>query len=354
MKRLSILICMGLLCLSGLTPARAAAADAAPADRPAGDDDLLATPWRAEDITGRPVTVPADRPTLMVFVMAGQERSLQAMRTVQQHVKAEDPVQVIAMLSGPDAPADAATLIEAVAWRWPLVVDPQHRAAGRMKIHAWPTTLVIDPRGREQAHLAGLPQTFARDLAAHVAFALGRLTRAQLDQRIGDHAPAGDGSSDEAPSRSLRMIERLMERGEYATARQMLDGLLEQHPDEPALRAAMIRVLLQQGEAARAWAMLQQLDAASLPAWRLRALRGLALMELRRLDAARAELEAALQLNPQPADCHYWLGLIAQQQERWPDAARHYRSAVEATAAGKAMKVSDQPDAPDAQDDSPR
>jgi thioredoxin-like negative regulator of GroEL len=335
MKTLMIVLC--LLCLGLLGSSHDLPSLPGGRVLAATDDADEPTRWEGKDLTGRPVKVPADRPTVLVFVMANQDRSITAMRTAQQHVADDGSVQVVAVLSGPDAQAEAPALIEAVKWTWPMVIDPQHSTAGQMKVHAWPTTLVVDSQGRELAHLAGLPQTLARDLDAYLAFALGRLTQAQLEQRVSDYAPVGDTRADEAPSRHLRMIERLVEQGEYHTARQELQRTLDQHPDDIELRIAMIRLLLRQEESAVAWPMIEKLDAARLPAWRLRGLRGHALMQRRELDRARTELEAALELNPQPTETHYLLGKLAEQQERWPDAARHYRSAFETTPVGKTM-----------------
>jgi tetratricopeptide (TPR) repeat protein len=52
-------------------------------------------------------------------------------------------------------------------------------------------------------------------------------------------------------------------------------------------------------------------------------------------DEARALLTSAVQLNPDPAEGLYQLGLVYQHDSDWPRAAEAFRKAFEHTPAGR-------------------
>ncbi len=66
--------------------------------------------------------------------------------------------------------------------------------------------------------------------------------------------------------------------------------------------------------------------------------RGFALLNLGRLDEARAELEAYLARDPDEAEARFGLGLVALEQDRPQDAQRAIESAI-ATAEGKGARA---------------
>jgi Flp pilus assembly protein TadD len=92
-------------------------------------------------------------------------------------------------------------------------------------------------------------------------------------------------------------------------------------------------VLYQLGETgAAAEIYLEVVDREALtPPLRERLRAKLADIYLRRADQARAvsQLEAILVENPANPGAHYFLGAIAFNQQRWPEAIRHYQRAVE-------------------------
>ena len=101
------------------------------------------------------------------------------------------------------------------------------------------------------------------------------------------------------------------------------------------LRLAMAEVHVMAGDASSALGVLDGMDASQAPAWQLETLRGRALVALGRWEEARATLDEALKLNPDPARAHYFLGRVLAHQGEWPGAAKHYRAAFEhAPAAG--------------------
>jgi tetratricopeptide (TPR) repeat protein len=298
-----------------------------------GDAAKPPVQWEARDVTGQSVAIAAEgRPTVLVFLMAGQPRSLEVMRLVQQYAGEATGVQVAAIVSGPNSAEQAKPLRDA-GWRLAIVADVNHEAAGKLGVHAWPTTLVFDRTGRELAHLAGLPPSYVRDLTAYVEHAAGRIDAAQLQQRLVGADNAADRGQN-AASRYLPMIDRLMERRQHEAAEREIRKALEQHPDDPRLRLALAQWHLATAEPAKALAILDGLDD-QIPAWQLQTQRGRALLAADRHAEALTTLTEALRLNPQPAEAHYLLGRLHEQAQRWQQAATHYRAAFEATPAGK-------------------
>jgi thioredoxin-like negative regulator of GroEL len=289
----------------------------------------------ATNIDGKPVRVPlADKPCLLVFLMADQPQSAKEAEVITAAVGAHPGVHVVTLVSGPQAEAAAKALKGKLPGE--IVVDKDYALAGKMSVRAWPTTLVIQPDGQELAHLAGLTKSFAKDLDSYLDFATGKIDRETLNRRqvIGD-------DPGQMAQRHLEIADRLLAKGFLPAARQELEHGLRQDPMNANLQLADVNLMITEGNPAQALERVDKIDAASLPPWKLDMVRGRALVALKQWDAAAVVLEKALRLNPEPGEAWYALGQMHEAKGQWQQAAQAYRAAFEKTSPGHGLKVAE-------------
>ena len=304
--------------------------------RVVAEDGAAPVRLSARDLDGNAVAIPTPgRATLIVFVMAGQGRSLAAMAQAREVVGDGAECRTLAVVSGAGAQVGARAVRDAAeGWALPIVLDPDYEISGALVIHAWPSTVLLDDLGHLQARIPGLPASFAKDLEAHLDAVAGRIDAARLRERLASHDMVASTSKHIAV-RHLQVARRLMERRQVEPARLELQKALAIEPEDARLRLAMAEVHVMAGDASSALGVLDGMDASQAPAWQLETLRGRALVALGRWEEARATLDEALKLNPDPARAHYFLGRVLAHQGEWPGAAKHYRAAFEhAPAAG--------------------
>ena len=221
-------------------------------------------------------------------------------------------LDVKVVVSGDKAEERARELARSGECPWTTVPDPDYRATDALSVRAWPTTLLVLPSGEVAAHLAGLPPTFARDLDAHVAFATRGIGATERDRRLAGGDVVAD-SPRQAAQRRIQTARRLLDKGMTEQALALLDPETEKNaaPGQAAL------------------------------------IRGIASARSGDWDAARKTLREATNLNPEPAEAWYRLGLVCQQLKEWEQASEAFRKAFEATDAGRALRpASETPAAP--------
>jgi tetratricopeptide (TPR) repeat protein len=294
--------------------------------------------WSGKDVTGADVKVPVDRPSIVAFVRADQEQSKQAIKQLQATAGDTRAAQVVVILSGPLAADQAKTLWEQLPRTWSVVVDADFAASGKMAIHVWPTTLVIKASGAQVAHLAGMPKTFATDLAAYLDFVAGKIDDATLQKRLTTQDVITDSPA-QAASRHLQVAQRLLEQSQVEQAKTELTAGLKYVPNDPMLQLTLARVYVLLSQPKDAIDILDKLPAGATPAWQASLVRAKALIALEKWADAKAILPEALKLNPDPAEAHYLLGLCYQHDQDWPHAAEQFRLAVEKSAAGQRMTI---------------
>jgi hypothetical protein len=309
---------------------------------------------RATD--GAAVTIPTPgRPTLLLFVRVDQEQSRTAVEGAIAATKDSPGVQTLVILSSQDTPEQIRKLTGPASQpsgsgtpavgsspAWPVVIDPEFTLVGQYQVRVWPTSLVIMPDGKEVARLRGLPQTYARDLAAYLAFATGKIDRRALDQALGSAEIVGD-SPQQMASRHLQVAQRLLEKGMVEQARIQLEQGLKLHPQDQRLQLTMARALLLLDQPAPAMALLEAYDDKSSLAGEVGTLKGWALVEQRKWDQAIVMLRGAVRLNPNPAEAYYFLGIACQVKGQPVEAAAAFRSAYEATLSGRLLAVPEPP-----------
>lgn len=295
--------------------------------------------WQATDTAGKAVTVPQEKKvTVLLFAMASQSHSEQAMGYAQQVVADHQDVQMIAIVSGAAAAANTPKLVEKTKWSLPMVVDSDYKASGQMLVRVWPTTLVVAANGKLMAHIGGRPASYSKDLSAYIDFAAGKIDKAALDKQLEAHHVVGSTQEDIA-KRHLELAQRLIARGDFEPARVELVKGLEIQPDDAMLQLTLARADLLLGKAEEAVKQTEAIDASKLPIWRINAVRGLALVKLKEWDKAREVLLTAVRLNPDPSEVHYALGLVYEHDKDFAKATESFRLAFETSESGKKLAV---------------
>lgn len=316
----------GLSLLLTIACATAAWADSKPTEN-----------WTAKDTAGKAVAVPADHTSVLVFLRPDQPQSRTAIEQVNTLLKDNKDLQIIAVVSGDDAAANAAKLAAGnPPWVWPIVTDPQYAAAGKFKALVWPTTVIITKSGTQAAHIAGLPASYAGDLEAYVAFAAGKIDQSALEKRLAGREIVAD-SAEQKASRHVEVALRLAEKGLKDQARAELTKALSFQSTEPKLQTTLARALLIVGDAKSAETLIGQFKPGAVFPADVNLLRGWAALQLDRWDEALASLTEAVKLNPQPAEASYLLGLVYQHKGDSAKAGESFRKAFEHTPEGRLL-----------------
>ena len=281
--------------------------------------------WSATDLAGKEIKIPADKPAVLLFIRGDHAPSAQAIEQLKGLVSGKD-LLVVAILSGKLAGEQAKTLS---SLPWPIVLDPDYAASGKLNIHVWPTTVVIKSDGQQAAHVAGMPETYAASVEAYLAFAAGKIDQMTLNQRLNVREVVAESPKAKAELH-LQVARRLMGKGQAEQARAELEEGLKISPEDANLQVGMAQTLLQLKQPKEAMAALEHCDKSAAPDWQLKLLRGKALVGLEKWEEAKAVLPDAIKLNPDPSEALYLLGQVYQHDNDLARAAESYRKAYEA------------------------
>jgi tetratricopeptide (TPR) repeat protein len=289
--------------------------------------------FSAVDVRGSAVNVPqAGQTTVVLFLLAGQPQGAQAIASLEPVVAKTADTRVVTVVGGSEAAGQIRILL-ADKHPWPIVLDAEHVLSGRLSVHAWPTTVVISGDGARVGHLAGQPKAYASNLEAYLEFAAGRIDQAGLDRRLANHEAVAD-TPEQIAERHVQVASRLLQKGLIEQSRGELARALALHPKDLAVQVDLADLLLRAGDVSGAGTVLEQMDAQASTA-RVKVLRGKFLIASGKWDEARELLTSAVQLNPEPAEGLYQLGLVYQHDADWPRAAEAFRKAFEHTPSGR-------------------
>jgi tetratricopeptide (TPR) repeat protein len=297
--------------------------------------------WKGAAADGTAIAIPPEsrHPTVVLFVMHTQPRTHNVLEQLTQVLRAAENVQVVVVVSGEKAPEGAARIKSEESCAWPIVLDRDYALSGQLGAHAWPTTVLVSGGGDVLAHLAGLPKHYAKNMETHLAFASGKIDRAEFERRIGAPELIVDDPKQMA-SRHLQVAQRLLDKGLIEPARVELEKSLRLNPDSPALQLAMTRALLMLGDVDRAARLLDGIDTTCVSPLEVNLLRGRVLAGQGKDAEAIVVLQKATRLNPNPAEAWYELGLAYERQREWTKAAEAFRKAFETTETGRKVRPS--------------
>jgi tetratricopeptide (TPR) repeat protein len=317
-----MILCAGGLCLASSLSAQ---------DRPGVHDLTL------RDLSRTDRAVPSsDQVTVLLFLRVDHTQSQHVLTAAQEALEGLPPAQVLIVLSGAQSVEQVAAFANETDL--PVILDPNFEIVGKFVIRVWPSTVVVLSDGRELTRSTGVPRSYASDLNAWLAFADGQIDEAALQERLASTDAVTDTPA-QAAQRHLEVAQRLLAKDLIRQALVEIDRGLEVQPDHARLQLAKARALMLLRQPETALALLNRIAEPTLEA-RIGVLKGGALVQLAQWGQAIEVLEAAIRLNPDPAEAYYFLGVAYQHEGRQADAAEAFRLAFETTPGGAAVALS--------------
>ncbi len=210
----------------------------------------------------------------------------------------------------------------------PLGFDAGRELYGKLGLIVFPTTLVIDREGRLAHVIATRRSSYPYILETFVRHALGEFDDEKLAARLkaqtfDRRTPMSLASRHRAAARLLR------EKGLLSGAEKELREALKYAKDDVSIRLDLgDLLLLMSGRAQEAEAVVDKVLSEEPRHRRAKLLKGITLFRTQQLDQAEKVLIEALDLNPDPARAHYYLGRIHEARGQKESAIAHYRKAL--------------------------
>ena len=208
-----------------------------------------------------------------------------------------------------------------------LAFDADRVFYGKLGLIAFPTTVIVNKVGKLDTAISLHGNDYKAVLDAHIRHALGKIDDKQLGELLS--AKPTEKSSPKTAASAHRSLARLMrEKGQLDQAKGELKKGLELNPDdrEAMLDLAELSIITQDYDVSDA--MTDKVLAAQSDHRRAKQIKGAALFKRGKLDEAEKLLTEALDLNPSPELCHYYLGEICAQRGQKDQALEHYREAL--------------------------
>lgn len=293
--------------------------------------------WAGADVRGQSISIPAaDRPTVIAFVRPGQQQSRETIEQLRAVLKSTSP-QVVLVVSGESA-AEQASRLAIDGAPGSVISDVEYAISGSLGVHVWPELLIVDGRAKCVAQLPGLRQAGPSEIIAYLDLASGRITSEQLQTRLTTQPVVAD---EEASARRLEVARDLIAHDRINDAERELNLVLEHLPNDGPTRLLAARVLLSLSRIKEATTLLATIPDGSVPSAQRGVVEAKACILSQDWDHASSLLQAAVKLNPDPAEAQYLLGLTLQHQGKFAEAAAAYRAAAEATLPGDMRIVPD-------------
>lgn len=209
----------------------------------------------------------------------------------------------------------------------PLVFDADRILYSRLGLIVFPTTVIADKEGKLADVISLHGPEYKQILDARVQHTLGKLTDAQLADRLKARAST-DGTPKSLASAHRSAARFLREKGQLDAARDELTKALEQDPSNPEIMLDLADLDMRTARLDEAEKTIGAVLDAQPDNRRAKQLKGIALYKRGKFDEAEAVLLDALVLNPDPSRVHYFLGRIYENKSQPAKAAEHYREAL--------------------------
>lgn len=209
----------------------------------------------------------------------------------------------------------------------PLAFDAERTLYGSLGLIVFPTTIVIDREGKLAHVISARGLDYAHTLDCYVRHTLGQMTDAELASAL-KARPSTDSSPKSLASRHRSAARLLREKGLLDAARNELNKAREQDPGEVEILLDLADLELAADRLDVAESLISEVLAARPEHRRAKQLKGVLLYRRGDLGGAESVLLEALDLNPEPARVHYYLGRIYERLDQPEKALEHYREAL--------------------------
>jgi tetratricopeptide (TPR) repeat protein len=164
---------------------------------------------------------PRARVTVLVFVRAGQDRSLDALKAMARCEKelAGKPVRFVGILPADTQPAEAKALAVAAGVKMALVFDANDALYDKLLVRLHPVIFLVDAKGKVADFEQYRQIDYGDVIAARIRFMLGELDQARLDAIVEPprNSMPGDDPRD-VSNRDLNLGRRQLKIKQYDKA----------------------------------------------------------------------------------------------------------------------------------------
>ncbi len=209
----------------------------------------------------------------------------------------------------------------------PLGLDFERALYGQLGLIVLPTTILVD-RDWKLAHvISSYRSDYEHVLMSYARHTLGVIDDDQLRRELETESfrpvrPADRIARHRAAARILRKS------GMLADVENELRAALDIDPHHADTQLDLAALYLARGQVTEAGEIVDDVLAANPYHRRGKLMYGVVLYRADKLDEAELALREALVLNPDPAQTHYYLGLIYEKKGDTAKALEHYRQSL--------------------------
>ena len=180
---------------------------------PVVDADLRALDGGRQHVAGKGAAA-----SVLVFVRAGHQHSLDALRELASREGQLRGVRWVAIASGDTSLREARELAAAAGVRMPLLLDDGDALYGKLAVKLHPTVFILDRGGRLAAREPFRQINYLDRVVARIRFTLGEITQAELARAEDPESSADRPDEAGIARRQALFARRLLEVGQLAQA----------------------------------------------------------------------------------------------------------------------------------------
>jgi len=204
--------------------------------------------------------LPKMRATAVVFVRAGQDRSLDALKAMSKCEQdlAGKAVRFVAVISGETPVAEAAALASGAGVKMPLLLDEGDALYEKLGVRNHPVIFLLDAKNAVATFEQYRQIDYCEVIKARLRFLLGEIDQAALDKVLSP--PTGTMPGDDArdvSNRDLNLGRRQLKIKQYDKAIQSANKAIEKAPSAGAF-ALLGDVYQAQGDCKKAQRQYEQ------------------------------------------------------------------------------------------------
>ena len=209
----------------------------------------------------------------------------------------------------------------------PLGLDFERSLYGQLGLIVLPTTILVDREWKLAHVISSFKSDYEHVLMSYAQHTLGLIDDDQLQRQLQTDSFRRDRPADRI-ARHRAAAQILWKSGMLADVEHELRAALDIDPHHADARLDLAALDLARGQVMEAGEIVDEVMAANPYHRRGKLMYGVVLYRAGRLDEAELALREALVLNPDPAQTHYYLGLIYEKKGDTAKALEHYRQSL--------------------------
>jgi tetratricopeptide (TPR) repeat protein len=209
----------------------------------------------------------------------------------------------------------------------PLGLDFERTLYGQLGLIVLPTTILVDKQWKLAHVISSCRSDYEHVLRSYAQHTLGVIDDDQLQRELETESFRRDRPADRI-ARHRAAARILWKSGMLADVENELRAALDIDPHHADAQLDLAALCLARGQVAEAGEIVDEVLTANPYHRRGRLMYGVVLYRADKLVEAELALREALVLNPDPAQTHYYLGLIYEKKGETAKALEHYRESL--------------------------